>query len=63
MDEVIQHLQEMEMRYTYQARQIEELSDELTTACRRLDELGKEVRLLRQMLGTLAPQLEASPDE
>lgn len=63
MDEIIMRLQEMEMRYTHQTRQIEELNDELTTACRRLADLGKEVRLLREMLGSLAPQLEASPDE
>lgn len=54
---------DLEERYSHQALLLDELNQELTTACSRIDELGKEVRTLREMLGNLAPPMEESPDE
>ena len=58
-----ERLTEMEVRYSHQARLLDELNDELTAANLRIDELAREVRSLREMLGSLAPQMEESPDE
>jgi SlyX protein len=56
-------LTDMEVRYSHQARLLDELNDELTAANMRIDELVQEVRTLREMLGSLAPHMEESPDE
>ena len=58
-----ERLIEMEERYSHQARLLDELNEELTAANLRIDELAREVRSLREMLGSLAPQMEESPDE
>ena len=63
MTEDSERLIEMEVRYSHQARLLDELNDELTAANLRIDELAREVRSLREMLGSLAPQMEESPDE
>lgn len=54
---------DLEERFTHQARLLEELNLELTAACTRIDDLAREVGMLREMLGSLAPQMEESPDE
>lgn len=63
MTEDSERLTAMEVRYSHQARLLDELNDELTAANLRIDELAREVRSLREMLGSLAPQMEESPDE
>ena len=63
MTDESKRLIDMEVRYSHQVRLLDELNDELTAANMRIDELAKEVRSLREMLGTLAPQMEESPDE
>ena len=63
MDDFRARFIDLEERYTHQARLLDELNLELTSACGRIDELAKEVRTLREMLGSLAPPLEESPDE
>ena len=63
MGDLEERLIDLELRYTHQAYLLDELNDELTRANTRIDELVKEVRALREMLGNLAPQMEASPDE
>lgn len=56
-------LTELEIRFTHQARLIEELNDVLVVALRRIDRLEGEQRGFREMLGSLAPDLTESPDE
>ena len=53
----------MEIRYTHQHQLIEELNSELTVSNNRIDRLEREVVALREMLGSMGPELTQSPDE
>lgn len=59
----IERLNELEIRFTHQALQLDELSSELHGCYRRIEALERETRRLREMLGNLAPELIESPDE
>ncbi|PLX86798.1 MAG: SlyX protein [Desulfuromonas sp.] len=63
MNEFEQRLTELEIRYTYQLNQLEELNEELTRANERIDGLQREVSRLSGMLAELGPELVESPDE
>lgn len=56
-------LNDIEIRFTYQARLIDELNDELIAANGRIELLERDVSRLREMMTRLAPDLEDSPDE
>ena len=58
-----ERLTELEIRFTHQSLQLEELSSELLACYRRIEALERESRRLRDMLSTLAPELIESPDE
>ncbi len=61
--ELEQRLVELEIRFSHQSRQLEELNDVVTDCYRRIDRLREENKSLRSMLGRLEPLLEESPDE
>ena len=63
MDELRERIIELEIRYTHQANLIEELNAELTSANRRIDQLERDARIMREMLSGLQPELAQSPDE
>ncbi|GAB4185274.1 MAG: SlyX family protein [Deltaproteobacteria bacterium] len=63
MSELEQRLIDLEIRFTHQQRLVEELSDVIAADGRQIDELRKEIRLLRQMLQRLEPETPPSPDE
>lgn len=63
MEELAERLTELEIRYAYQVRLIEELNDVVTESGRRLDALEQENRRLRETLSRLAPEPIESPDE
>jgi SlyX protein len=63
MDELTARIMEMEIRYTHQHQLIEELNSELTVSNNRIDRLEREVVALREMLGSMGPELTRSPDE
>ncbi|RMF42941.1 MAG: SlyX family protein [Deltaproteobacteria bacterium] len=63
MNELEQRLTDLEIRFTHQQRLIEELSDVIAADGRQIDELRKEIGLLRQMLQRLEPESIPSPDE
>ena len=63
MDELTARIMEMEIRYTHQHQLIEELNSELTVSNNRIDRLEREVIALREMLGSMGPELTQSPDE
>lgn len=56
-------LNELELRYMSQERLLEELSDEVALCHRRIDELERQNRSLKEMVQNLAPESEESPDE
>lgn len=63
MTELEQRLVELEIRYTYQSSQIDELNDELTRANGRIDLLQRDIARLLGMIASMAPPAEESPDE
>lgn len=62
-DELIERLNELEIRYVYQVRLLEELNEVVTENGRRLDSLERENRRLRETVARLAPEPLESPDE
>jgi len=63
MDELTARIIELEIRYTHQNHLIDELNSELTASNNRIDRLEREVGALREMLGSMGPELTQSPDE
>lgn len=64
MNELKARLEELEIRYTHQARLLEELNEVLTDACARVARLEQENRALREQLRQFsADDFTLSPDE
>ena len=63
MDELTARIIELEIRYTQQHDMIEELNSELTVSNNRVDRLERELKFLRDVLGSMGPELTLSPDE
>lgn len=63
MKELQERLNELEIRFTHQARLIDELNSEIVACNQRLSRLERENRSFREMLQSLAPTLTESPDE
>lgn len=63
MKELQERLDELEIRFTHQARLIDELNGEIVACNQRLSRLERENRSFREMLQSLAPSLTESPDE
>ena len=63
MSEQDERLMELELRFMDQSQLIETLSDEIASCHRRIDDLARENRALREMVKTLEPESEVSPDE
>ena len=63
MDELTTRIVELEIRYAQQNHLIEELNSELTVSNSRIDRLERELAALREMLGSMGPDLTLSPDE
>jgi SlyX protein len=61
--ELQERLNELEIRFTHQARLIDELNSEIVACNQRLSRLERESRSFREMLQSLAPTLTESPDE
>ena len=63
MSETEERLTNLELKFMEQAKLVEELSDELAVCHRRIDDLARENKSLREMVSNLEPESEASPDE
>lgn len=63
MSSAEERLNELELRYMGQEKLLEELSDEVALCHKRLNELERQNRSLKEMMQNLAPELEESPDE
>ena len=63
MDELLDRITELEIRFTHQSQTIEELNAEVTESHRRIDHLEREVKRYDEMLKSMAPSLTESPDE
>jgi len=62
-DELQERLTELEIRFSHQALQVEELNDVVIECHKRIDHLVKENQRLMKMMENLAESLEESPDE
>ena len=63
MDDLTARIVELEIRYTQQQHLVEELNSELTVSNKRIDRLESELGVLREVLGSMGPELTLSPDE
>ncbi|NIQ98284.1 MAG: SlyX family protein [Desulfuromonadales bacterium] len=63
MSEIEERLNELELRFMEQARQIEDLNAVVAEDGRRLARLDRENSRLREVVGRLAPEMIESPDE
>jgi uncharacterized coiled-coil protein SlyX len=63
MDDLAERIIELEIRYAYQSRLLEEFNQVLTESNQRLDNLERENRALREMVKALVATPEESPDE
>mgnify|MGYP001241849594 CR=1 FL=1 len=64
MDELKERLTELEIRYTQQARLIEELNEVVTDAAARIGRLEQENRFLREQFRQISTDdFTLSPDE
>ncbi|PLY00388.1 MAG: SlyX protein [Desulfuromonas sp.] len=62
-NELEERLTELEIRFSHQTLMVEELNEVVTDCNLRIDRLQKENRQLREIVESLQPQLEESPDE
>lgn len=58
-----ERITELELRFMDQSRLLDQLSDEIAVCHQRLDELVRENATLRDMVRSLEPENETSPDE
>lgn len=56
-------LTDLEIRYMHQERTIQELNDAVFRQERIVEQLEREVRLLREQLTLVLPSLTRNPDE
>ena len=61
--ELEERIVELEIRFTHQARQLEELNEVLTESADFIAVLRQENSAFRQMLKGLSPDMLESPDE
>ncbi len=62
-DELVERLNELEIRFTHQARLLDELNDIVAESHLRIDQLQRDNQRLKSMVENLSPDLEESPDE
>ena len=63
LSELEERIVELEIRFTHQARQLEELNEVLTESADFIAALRQDYSALRQMLKGLSPEMMESPDE
>lgn len=63
MENTDERVVELEIRYAHQERMVEELSNIVAEFGRRIANLERENRSVREMLSALAPSTPESPDE
>ena len=62
-NELQDRITELEIRFSYQNQLIDELNEVVTDCNRRIDRLGLQNQQLSEMISSLSPALEESPDE
>ncbi len=62
-EEIEERLTELEIRFSHQSVLVDELNDVVTDCNLRIERLIRENQRMREMIKSLQPQLEESPDE
>ncbi len=62
-EELQERITELEIRFSHQSQLVDELNDVVTDCNLRIDRLQKENRQLQEMVKSLSPEMEESPDE
>lgn len=62
-DRLIERLDELEIRLSYQERLLDELNEVVTDCNLRIDQLSRQNQQLQDMVKTLTGVPEESPDE
>ncbi|NOY13913.1 MAG: SlyX family protein [Deltaproteobacteria bacterium] len=63
LEDLQKRLTELEISFSHQSQLVDELNEVVTDCNLRIDRLQKQNRQLQEMIKTLSPQLEESPDE
>ncbi len=63
MEELLQRLNDLEIRFTYQEEVVEELNQVVTACNLEIQRLNRDNGRLREMMRSLAPEMSESPDE
>ncbi len=63
LEELEERITELEIRFSHQTQQIDELNEVVTDCNLRIDQLQRENQRLQETLKNLSPDLEESPDE
>lgn len=63
LDELQARIVELEIRFSHQSQQIDELNEVVTDCNLRIDRLQRENQQLQEMVRSLSPEMEESPDE
>jgi SlyX protein len=62
-EEIDERLTELEIRFSHQSVLVDELNEVVTECNLRIERLIRENQRMREMIKSLQPQLEESPDE
>lgn len=62
-EEIEERLTELEIRFSHQSVLVDELNDVVADCNLRIERLIRENQRMREMIKSLQPQLEESPDE
>ena len=62
-DELQDRITELEIRFSHQTQLVEELNEVVTDCNLRIDRLSRQNQQLQEMISSLSPALEESPDE
>lgn len=63
LDELQDRMTELEIRFSHQTQLVDELNEVVTDCNMRIAQLERENQQLREMLKSLSPEMEESPDE
>jgi SlyX protein len=62
MDDILERIVELEIRYTHQGQMIEELNAELTASNLRIGQLERELSRLQHLLQNVIAETKEAPD-
>lgn len=63
LEDLQQRITDLEIGFSHQSQLVDELNEVVTDCNLRIDRLQKENQRLREMLQSLSPAMEESPDE